>query len=226
MDKKAWIIFGIIVVAVVGGMVYLSTQNRLDLGDITKERAGTIIGGEVRNGQIGDHVTGNKDANIVLVEYGDYQCPPCKAAYPIVKNLTTAYGDHVAFVFRNFPVSTSHPNARIAAGTAEAAGLQGKYQEMHDMLFEQQSAWSGASLKERDSVFLGYAEQLGLDVNRFKTDIASDAVNKKITFDAALGRQVGVTGTPAFFLNGESVNANELEAKIKEKLNKLDVKTD
>src|SRR5436190_16973129 len=111
-----------------------------------------------------DHTQGNNEAAIVLVEYGDYQCPHCGKAYPIVKRMQEKLGDQLKFVFRNFPLTKIHPEATIAAVATEAAALQGKYWEMHDIIFENQDQ------VDKDSL-LDYARELGLDIRQFKKDI-------------------------------------------------------
>ncbi len=218
MNSKSWFIFGIIVVAVLGGMLYLSTQNRLDISNITSEQMATSIGAEARNGQIADHIRGNQSAKVTLVEYGDFQCGPCKTHESTVRRLYEKYKDNLAVIYRNFPVASSHPNARAAAATAEAAGLQGKFWEMHDLIYDYQETWSSAQASERDALFQGYAEQLGLNIDKFKEDLSSDAVKKKIDFDLAVGRAQKVTGTPSFFIDSKNINVGNLESSVKEAL--------
>src|SRR6266550_997229 len=120
-----------------------------------------------------DHIQGKNTAPLELVEYGDYQCPHCGRAYPIIKNLQRRLADDLKFVFRNFPLSEIHPDAFTAAVAAEAAGLQDKYWEMHDIIFENQQAL------DVESLFL-YAKTIGLDVNRFKNDIQKDELADKV----------------------------------------------
>ena len=218
MNSKSWIIFGAIVVAVLGGMLYLSTKNKLDISDITSEQMATIIQAEARNGQIADHIRGKTDAKVTLVEYGDFQCGPCKSHETTVRRLHDTFKDDLAIIFRNYPVASSHPNARAAAASAESAGLQGKFWEMHDLIYEHQETWSSAQASERDAFFQGYAEQLGLNIEKFKEDLSSDAVKKKIDFDLAVGRAQKVTGTPSFFIDGKNINVGDLESSVKEAL--------
>ena len=120
-----------------------------------------------------DHTEGPDDAPLTLVEYGDYQCPYCGAAYPVVKRLQKTLGKKMRFVFRNFPLTQAHPYALIAAEAAEAAALQGKFWEMHDLLFEQQA------LLEPD-IIPTWAKQLGLDLEKLGNDIAHGAVEERI----------------------------------------------
>lgn len=116
------------------------------------------------------------------------------------------YGDKVTFIFRNFPLTSIHPNARAAAAVAEAAGLQGKYWEMYDMLYEKQNEWSGLDASQRGNVFNTYATSLSLNMDEFTTALASKEVNQKISFDLALGKAAGVSATPTFFVNGEKLS--------------------
>ncbi len=142
-----------------------------------------------------DHIQGPADAAVTLVEYGDYECPHCKRAYPIVKQIQRRMGRRLRFVFRNFPLRESHPHAQHAAEAAEAAGAQGKFWEMHDLLFERQFALEDESLIE-------YAGDLGLDVPRFREDLAEGAYAPRVREDFRSGVMSGVNGTPTFFVNG------------------------
>jgi protein-disulfide isomerase len=147
-----------------------------------------------------DHAEGPADAPVTLVEYGDYECPHCGRAYPIVKRLQRAMGNRLRFVFRNFPLSDMHPHAAAAAAAAEAAAGQGRFWPMHDWIFEHQAHLDDASL-------VGAAEGLGLDVDRFVADANSTAVAARIDADVDGGARSGVNGTPTFFVNGLRVDA-------------------
>ena len=111
MNKKSWFVFGIIVVVVIGGMVYISTQNRLNINDVNTESLNNIVKAESRNGNIADHTYGNTNAKVVVIEYVDYQCPGCSTAAPKAKQVVDTYKDNVMLIFRNFPIASSHPNA-------------------------------------------------------------------------------------------------------------------
>jgi protein-disulfide isomerase len=141
-----------------------------------------------------DHFAGNPDAPVVLVEYGDYECSFCGQAYPIVQLLRRQFGDALAFVFRNFPLTQAHPHALLAAEAAETAGLQGRFWPMHDTLFTHQDALDPESL-------LLYARALDLDLERFVADANSEDVARRIERDIASGVASGVPGTPTFFVN-------------------------
>lgn len=145
-------------------------------------------------------VVGNPNASVKLVEYSDFQCPACLAYQPLLKQVLATYGDKIAFVFRHYPLYQIHPNADLASRVAESAGLQGKFWEMHDMLFDGQRTWSG--MLNPESVFEKYAVDLGLNLEKFKADINSDSVLKEVASDYQRGARIGVTGTPTFILNG------------------------
>ena len=147
-----------------------------------------------------DHIQGKKDADIVIVEYGDYQCPYCGAAYPVLKEMMTKYGKQIKFVFRNFPLSEMHQYARPAAIVAEAAALQGKFWEMHDAIYENQRTLSEPFLLE-------LVEKLDLDPHQFNTDIKKSELAAKVDSDFESGILSGVNGTPSFFVNGRKFNA-------------------
>ncbi len=141
-----------------------------------------------------DHIQGPVDAPIALVEYGDYECPYCGEAYPIVKAIQEQLGERLCFVFRNFPLSNMHPYAEHAAEAAEAAGAQGKFWEMHDMLFENQDALHDEALAQ-------YAGSLGLDAGRLLGEVLNGAHSARVREDSRSGARGGVNGTPTFFIN-------------------------
>jgi len=165
------------------------------------ERFGT--GGKIMNDLVSltppvsarDHIEGHEDAPVTLVEYGDYQCPYCGEAHPVIKRLQKSLGKNLRFVFRNFPLTQSHPYAVVAAETAEAAALQGKFWEMHDLIFENQE-------QLEPEILPAWAHQIRLDVNQFAKAISEGKVTKRIEEDYASGIESGVDGTPSFFING------------------------
>ena len=206
MSKVRWIIFSAVIVLVLGGLVIYSRISNPSI-DVSNLNTNSVITASAQNGQIADHVFGKADSKVVFIEYGDFQCPSCGGAYAQVKAATEQYQDKVAFIFRNFPLTTIHPNARVASAAAEAAGLQGKYWEMHDLLYQSQSAWENLTGNQRTAEFVGYAGQISLDEAKFKTDLASSLVNKKISFDQAIGKKIGVDATPTFYLNGTQLSS-------------------
>lgn len=206
MSKRAWIIFAVICVVVLGGLIYFSNRNRIDVSNVDTS---AVQPASELSGNIADNAFGKKDSKVVLIEYGDYQCPGCSSAFPTVKKLSEKYKDQIAFVFRNFPIASKHPNARAAASAAEAAGLQGKFWEMHNMLYENQAAWQGLSTADRGPAFVSYAKQLGLNEEQFKKDTESTGVSNKINFDQAVGKKAGADATPTFILNGKKFSEQD-----------------
>jgi len=142
-----------------------------------------------------DHIAGAPDAPAALVEYGDFECPHCRAAYPVVEAVKEALGPRLQFAYRHFPLSQTHPHAARAAEAAEAAGAQGRFWEMHAVLFENQHA-----LEDED--LIRYADHLGLDVERFARELAEHAWEPRVREDFLSGVRAGVNGTPTFFVNG------------------------
>lgn len=199
MSKKAWIIFAVICVAILGSLVYVSSKNKVDVTNVNADKP---LAASAESGNIADHVFGKADSKVILVEYGDFQCPGCGNAHPSVRTLTEKYKDQITFVFRNFPLTSIHPNAKAAAAAVEAAGLQNKYWEMHNKIFEEKSEWENASATNRTDVFVSFANDLNLNIDTFKTDMTGASVNKKIGFDMAVGKKEGVDSTPTFHLNG------------------------
>ena len=143
-----------------------------------------------------DHVQGDAGAACTLVEYGDYECPHCGRAYPIVKQIQKHLGKRLRFVFRNFPLNESHPHAESAAETAEFAGAYGKFWEMHDLLFENQDRLSG-------ELYLGLAQELELAPTELRLALEERKYKTKVHSDFTGGARSGVNGTPTFFINGQ-----------------------
>lgn len=158
-----------------------------------------------------DHVRGAKDGKLTLVEFGDFQCPACGAYEPIVRQVLADNKDTLKISFRHFPLTQIHRNALLAAKASEAAALQGKFWEMHDIIYDKQDEWS-ESLTARSN-FSTYATTLGLDTKKFLADIDSKAIEEKILAEYKEGVKLGVQGTPTFFLNGKKLeNVGTLEA--------------
>ncbi len=143
---------------------------------------------------------GSSSAKVTVVEFADFQCPACGAAYLTTKQIIKDYDLRILFVFRHFPLP-QHKNAEIAAETAEASGEQGKFWEMHDKLFENQDKWSESD--KPMSIFEGFAKDLGLDVDKLKSEVEKEKFKNKITKDQDEGSSIGVNSTPTFFINGE-----------------------
>lgn len=141
-----------------------------------------------------DHVTGAASAAITIVEFGDYQCPHCAHAYPIIKEIEQTFGNQIRFVFRHFPLQEAHEFAFQAALAAEAASLQNKFWEMHDAIYDNQYRLS-------EDLFQELAETIGLDIEQFEKDIQTEAVKQKVDDDFESGVRSGVNGTPSFYVN-------------------------
>lgn len=150
-----------------------------------------------------DWIKGNKDATVTVVEYLDFECEACGAYYPVVKRLSEEFGNEVRFINRYFPLP-GHKNSMTAALAAEAAGRQGKYWEMHNIAFENQRDWGEKPVSD-PKIFENYARQIGLDMDMYSKDIASQELKDRIERDRKTGQRLRITGTPTFFLNGEKI---------------------
>jgi protein-disulfide isomerase len=196
MTKSFWAILAVIAI-VLGGIFVLSSK---------KNDAST---GSSSSSAVTKHIEGKGSTGITLQEYGDFQCPICGTFYPTVKQVQEKYNDQLFFQFSNLPLTSLHPNAFAAARAAEAAGLQDKYFQMHAILYENQQVWSSSSNAE--TIFTGYAQQLGLNTAQFKQDFASSKVNTAINADVAAFKKTGNDqATPTFFLNGKKLNNTDL----------------
>lgn len=182
----------LLLVALALGGMYWFTQ---------KDKPATGNGG---TGTASNHVQGAGNKKIELTEYGDFQCPACGGYFPILRQIKAQFGDDIKFQFKHFPLDNIHKNARAAHRAAEAAGLQGKFWEMHDQLYAEQQAWSGSV--NPVPVFEGYAQQLGLDMEKYKADVQSESTNKTINADIADGQAVKAVSTPTFVINGKKVD--------------------
>lgn len=155
----------------------------------------------------GDHVRGRPDADVVIIEYGDFQCPYCARAHPTLAGLQQQYGERVTLVYRHLPLDM-HPYAEAAAEAAEAAGSQGRFWDMHDTLFDNQAQMAPAQLPL-------LAQQLGLDAARFDEDLSRRNYRERIQHQAAEGKALGASGTPSFFINGQRYHGDSDPASLK-----------
>jgi protein-disulfide isomerase len=167
------------------------------------------------------HVLGPANAPVHIEEFGDFECPPCGMFHPILEQMHTEFGDKLKITFREFPLVPTHQHALVAASAAEAAGLQGKFWEMHDLIYEHQKDWK-TQFNVRP-IFEGYAKQIGLDLERYRRDMAGEVVAQRIFQDGKRGHSLGVNGTPTVFLNGrlvpfESLPAEKLRVLIQKEL--------
>jgi protein-disulfide isomerase len=151
-----------------------------------------------------DHIFGPSDAKVRLLEYADFQCPACSVYNGLVKELKKEYDGRVAFIYRNFPIP-GHDNGIPAAKAAGAAGVQGKFFEMADVIFENQSVWSTQNVPTLEKTLESYAQTLGLDMEKYRADYKSEAVADKINNDERAGIKAGINATPTFFINGKKI---------------------
>ncbi|HSX27923.1 MAG TPA: thioredoxin domain-containing protein [Candidatus Saccharimonadales bacterium] len=203
MSKRAWIIIIILIVGVFG---FFLINGKADNNN--NPNTASSAKGDPKKIVSDDYITGSKDHKIVLMEYFDFQCPGCKALFPVMQEARAKYGDQVTFVQRYFPLTSIHQNALIAARAGEAAGKQGKFFDMEPLLFNNQSAWETMSTSQAQKTFEGYAQQLKLNLAQFESDMASAATLDHINADRDRGNQMGVNSTPSVFLNGDRVDIN------------------
>jgi protein-disulfide isomerase len=164
------------------------------------------------------HSIGPAQAQVTLEEFGDFQCPPCGAVHPILKTMEHEFGPKLRIIFREFPLVPTHEHALAAARSAEAAGMQGRFWEMHDLLYENQKSWSNAF--DVRPIFEGYATKIGLNLDKFKRDLTSETLAQRILQDGKRGRSLGVVGTPTVFMNGKEVPFESLaEQKLRVVIN-------
>lgn len=149
------------------------------------------------------HSVGPANAPVTLEEFGDFQCPPCGLLHPVLKDMEQEFGSRLRVIFREYPLVPTHPHALAAARSAEAAGFQGKFWEMHDMLFTNQRTWHEAF--DAKPIFEDYATKIGLDLDKFRRDVAGSVVEQRIFLDGKRAHALGVNGTPTVFMNGREV---------------------
>lgn len=189
MDKRFLAIITVIILAFIGYLVFS--------GDKTSAPSASS------DAKPTNHVRGNSDSKVTFIEYGDYQCPACAQYYPVVEQVYEKYQDRVKFQFRNLPLIQIHSNAFASARAAEAADKQGKYWEMYNQLYANQTAWAEAS--NPNTYFEAYAKAIGLNVSQYKKDFASSAVNDAIQADLALADKLKLGSTPSFVLNDKVI---------------------
>jgi len=182
----------------------------------------TPYSGPIEEGAVPPHAEGPENAPVTLEEFGDFQCPPCGMLHPVLKQMQGEFGPKLRLIFREFPLVPTHEHALAAARAAEAAGLQGKFWEMHDILYDNQKAWH--DVFDIRPVFESYATRIGLDLERYRHDLSSNAVEQRIFLDGKRGHSLNVNGTPTVFLNGreipfESLAPDKLRVLIHNELN-------
>lgn len=197
MDKRFWAIISVIILAFVGVIIFSRRDASAPAGN---------TGVQATN-----HVKGGNSKNVTLVEYGDFQCPVCESYEPAVREAYELYKDEIKFQFRHFPLQQIHTNAFAASRAAEAAGNQGKFWEMHDLLFANQNSWESAQTPQ--TFFEQYAQSLKLDISKYKADFASAQVKDIINADINAGEALKVEATPTFFLDGKKLELEQLVDK-------------
>lgn len=221
MNKFTVAAIAVILVMFGGLIAWTSFQKANNPTDVTDYNSASIIKADDNNGNIGDHVRGNENAKVIVVEYADLQCPGCAAAMPNVHELYEEYGDRVAFLYRNFPIQ-GHQNARAAAAAAESAGFQGYYWDMVETIYSNRAEWISETGTARTEVFVSLFKDIAPegDVDKFREDMGSSNIETKINFDYSLGKNVDkVSATPAFYVNGVAINVEDAETQ--EDLKKL-----
>ena len=201
------VVIGILVVILIGVGAFLVIDGNNKATNFENYDFYSVIGPTKDNGNIGDHVKGDADAPTLIFEYADYQCPGCASINPRVNQAVEKSDGKLAVVYRSFLLSY-HQNGTAAASAAEAAGLQGYWKPYADKLFAEQSEWEYASASERTGMFEKYFEEVTKgkgDMDKFRKDIASEEVSKKISFDMGIAKRVDVGGTPAFYVDGQLI---------------------
>lgn len=210
MNKTRWIIF---LTATLGLFLLLlaSTKPIIQI-DQSKLNPTTIQTAKEENGQIGDQIFGKKDAPVVLVVYSDFQCSACASFAPFIHEIALKYSDKVALVLRH--LTFVGPHSEALATTAEAAGLQDKFWEMHDLIFKNQQKISLATAEQRIKLMEKYASSLKLDLEKFKKDLKDEnqKISQKIKYDKALATKQNVTATPTLFINGKLIDREKISS--------------
>ncbi len=188
MEKSSLVIVAVSFIVLLGGALVYSANK----GGGTEE----VV-------TLAEKVKGNPEATVVLAEHSDFQCPACASFTPALKEIMDAYGDQIRFEYHHFPLISIHPSAELAARASEAAGAQGKFWEMHDILFERQTSWS-QNINPKNQ-FISYAEELGLDNEAFNRHLNSKTVREAVQNEMREGRTLELNSTPTFFLNGKKM---------------------
>ena len=216
-DRTFMAVLGVILVAAIGAFVAFggnSSTGNAFVGDPFELATGEASA-EGEAVQRADHVIGPVDAKVTLIEYGDFACPACQAVFPQLKALEGEFAEDLRIIFRHNPLTQIHPNAFAAHRAAVAADNQGMFWEMHDLMYERQREWaastSGFTVSQAADAFESYAEELGLDLEQFRSDVESDETFNFIDSHLDSGANLGVTGTPTLFLNGEEIAQRSFE---------------
>jgi protein-disulfide isomerase len=220
-----FVIIGGVLAIAVGSVLFLTRSAQKASGSQFEAPANTNAAqsgaspyaplGASEPGAVPPHVRGGANAPVTLEEFGDYQCPPCGALFRELKKIESEYGDRIRLIFRHYPITEKHKNALVAAHAAEAAGVQNKYWEMHDRLYETQKDWAEAS--DARSIFINYARELKLDADRFARDMDGTEADARIVADRKRAATLGVQGTPTIFVNGRQLKPEAMTPELMRK---------
>lgn len=194
--SKQFLLILIAIVAIFAGLLFFGKR------DSTTSNGGN---GNVQ-AALSENKTEEGSTGVTLIEYGDFQCPACRQFFPVISQLKEEYKGKVTFQFRHFPLTEIHQNALISSRAAQAAALQDKFWEMHDLLYENQNAWSTST--NPTPIFEGYAQQIELDVAKFSEDMKSELVNNIVQADRNEAKRLGLSSTPSFILDGKKLEQN------------------
>lgn len=214
MEKRKILTWSIAILAIVGlfiGLAYLGGSGFQNPTGSTLDVAVTST----------DHIKGPETAKVTLVEYSDFECPACAQYESLVREVTKAFPNDMRLVYRHFPLQAAHPKAMIAAQASEAAGKQGKFWEMHDLLFDKHGEWTVS--EDVEKLFDSYATNLGLSKEQFQKDISEASIREKINADYVSAVKFGVNGTPTFYLNGKHIipkSLDEFKSLVQEAISK------
>lgn len=199
--KNPWVVIGIVIIVLFGGAIWHSR--------VASEKSNEGV-------EVMAHIKGNPDATVTLTEYSDFECPACAAFQPALTEILDTYGDRLQFEYKHFPLHLAnpamHPHSVDAALAAEAAGQQGEFFAYHDVLFARQEEWAAAAVPI--TYFIQYASDLGLDLDQFKSHLKSSVLRERVQSDFRAGKELNITGTPSFFLNGQKMQFETFEAFI------------
>lgn len=203
--NKTFLIVGIVTLVIFVGGVFLfsgagnsSTSTKVVNSSLLVPQNAIVTSGFAN----GNYLPASPSASVTLVEFGDYECPACALYSPLTKQILTDFAGKISYIFRNYPLP-QHKNASISSYAVEAAGLQGKYWEMHEKMYATQGDWS--NLSDPTLIFVGYAQGFGLNVDQFTADLKLPAIINKVKSDFNDGNTIGITETPTFYLNGKKI---------------------
>lgn len=205
MNKTTKIVAILLGVAVVAFVAVSIINSITKANEMAKYSEWDYIEGNSLNGNIADHIIGNKDAKVKIIEYADFQCSACAVTFPYIHSIVEEYGDQVALIFRTYVISY-HPNGNAVATAATAAGLQGYFEDYATLAFSRQNEWYDLEGTERDNVLAGYLKTVSngqADMEKYRSDLKSAAIKDKISFDRSLAIRVKLEGTPLIFINKE-----------------------